>query len=145
MSKVYIASDHAGFQLKTVLVPYISTLGYETEDIGAYKLEPDDDYPDYITPCAKRVASEKGSFGIVIGKSGQGEAMAANRIAGARAAVFYGGPEDLLALTRADNNANILSLGAAFISELEAKQAVALFLATLFSNEVRHTRRIEKF
>lgn len=156
MIRVFIASDHAGYELKQLLVPYIGTLGYEVEDMGASAYMPDDDYPDVITPCAETVASESGSFGIVIGASGQGEAMAANRIPGVRAAVFYGTPAgmqqdaqgqtlDLIASVRAHNNANILSLGARFITEDEAKKAVSSFLSAPFSGDERHKRRLGKF
>lgn len=156
MPKVYIASDHAGYALKEVLVPYIGTLGYEVEDMGAHTLDADDDYPDFITPCAQKVAEEPGSFGVVLGASGQGEAMAANRIPGVRAAVFYGAPTgtqqdaagetlDLIASVRAHNDANILSLGARFITEEEAKKAVLSFLSAPFSGEERHLRRLGKF
>ena len=156
MPKVYLASDHAGYALKEALVPYIGTLGYEVEDMGAHTLDEGDDYPDFITPCAQRVASETGSFGIILGASGQGEAMAANRVAGVRAAVFYGGPSSaqqdaagntlsLIASVRTHNDANILSLGARFVTEVEAKDAVSAFLTTPFSGEARHTRRISKF
>ena len=143
--KIYLAADHAGFDLKNALVAHLQTLGYEVEDLGAHTLDPEDDYPDFITPCAKRVAREAGAFGIVIGKSGQGEAMAANRVKGARAVVYYGGSIDGPALARHHNNANILSLGAGFISETDAREAVRLFLQTPFSNEERHLRRLAKF
>src|SRR5690348_10020019 len=92
--KVYLAADHAGFALKTALLAHLPTLGYEVEDCGAFSLDPEDDYPDFITACAKKVASAlqngEAARGVVIGGSGQGEAMAANRIPGIRAAVFYG-------------------------------------------------------
>jgi ribose 5-phosphate isomerase B len=131
-------------------------LGYQVEDIGAHELDPEDDYPDYILPCARKVASDHGSFGIVIGASGQGEAMAANRVKGARAAVFYGAamaPQTdasgkslgIIESVRAHNDANILSLGARFISKEEAKEAVRMFLTTRFSRDERHERRIAKF
>lgn len=156
MPKVYLASDHAGYALKEALIPYIGTLGYEVEDMGAHTLDEDDDYPDFITPCAHRVAGETDSFGIILGASGQGEAMAANRVPGVRAAVFYGSPSSeqqdaagntlsLIASMRAHNDANILSLGARFMTEEEARDAVSAFLATPFSGEARHTRRISKF
>ncbi|MEK7511388.1 MAG: RpiB/LacA/LacB family sugar-phosphate isomerase [Patescibacteria group bacterium] len=156
MPKVYVASDHAGYELKSQLISYIGTLGYEVEDMGALTLDPADDYPDFITPCAKQVAGESGSFGIIIGASGQGEAMAANRIPGIRAAVYYGAPRmrqtdmmgqelDLIESARAHNDANILSLGARFLSEGEAQAAVQAFLSTEFSNDARHVRRISKF
>src|SRR6185437_11399045 len=138
MTKVYIASDHAGYGLKLELLPYLSTLDCEVEDIGPHTLNPEDDYPDFITPCAQKVAHDKDSFGIVMGKSGQGEAMAANRVPGARAALFYGGNQELIRLAREHNNANILSLGAGFVAVEEAKTAVRMFLQTSFSNEERH-------
>ncbi|MEJ0053527.1 MAG: RpiB/LacA/LacB family sugar-phosphate isomerase [bacterium] len=161
MHKVYIAADHAGFALKAALASYIGTIGYEVEDLGAHSLEPDDDYPDYVTPCARRVADEPGSFGIVIGGSGQGEAMAANRVPGIRAAVFYGPQNavhatdaretagidgfDIVRLEREHNDANILSLGARFLSGSEAAEAAHLFLTTSFSGDERHKRRLLKF
>jgi len=143
--KVYFASEHAGFALKNALVEHVRTLGYDVEDLGAATLNPEDDYPDYITPLAERVAAEPSAFGIVLGKSGQGEAMAANRVKGARAAVYYGGNTELVTLAREHNNANVLSLGAGFLDETDAKQAVGLFLATAFSSDPRHTRRLAKF
>lgn len=156
MPKVYIATDHAGYTLKEVLVPYIGTLRYEVEDLGAHTLDMNDDYPDVVTPCAQKVAEEEGSFGVILGASGQGEAMAANRIPGVRAAVFYGTPAgeqqdangaslSLIASVRAHNDANILSLGARFLTEDEAKEAVKSFLSTPFSGDERHIRRLGKF
>lgn len=154
--KVYLASDHAGFKLKEALILYLRELGYGTEDCGAFEEDASDDYPDYILPCARHVARDPGSFGILFGASGQGEAMAANRIPGVRAAVFYGSSSvsqidaegsalSIIESARAHNDANVLSLGARFISEEEAKRAVELFLATPFSGDSRHLRRIKKF
>ena len=100
--------------------------------MGPHTLEPEDDYPDYIIPLAKKVAQNKDIFGIILGFSGQGEAMAANRVKGARAAVYYGGSEELLRLTREHNNANILSLGAKFLTPKEAKEAIIIWLSTGF-------------
>ena len=145
MSRVYTASDHKGFALKQALIPYIGSLGYEVDDIGAHEFEVGDDYPDYITPCARAVARDEGSFGVIFGKSGQGEAMCANRIPGIRAAVFYAVSADIIRLAREHNDANILSIGAAFVDETEAKSAVRLFLSTRFSEEGRHMRRLAKF
>lgn len=145
MPKVYLASDHAGFALKEALSAHVVSLGYEVHDVGAFTLDTDDDYPDFITPCAEHVAADTGSFGIVLGGSGQGEAMAANRVPGVRAALYYGGNRDLVRLTREHNNANVLSLGARFLSEEEAKETVSLFLSTPFSGDERHIRRIQKF
>jgi ribose 5-phosphate isomerase B len=141
---IYVASDHAGFTLKNFLTEFLKGEGHEVEDCGPAQENPEDDYPDYCIRCAQKVAADARSFGIVIGLSGQGEAMAANRVKGARAAVFYGGPNELLLLSRQHNNANILSLGAKFISETQAKEAVTLWLATDFSNDARHLRRIDK-
>ena len=143
--KIYFASDHAGFELKNELVEYVRALGYEVEDMGARVFDKDDDYPDFITPLAKRVAEDAGSFGIIIGYSGQGEAMAANRIPSIRAAVFDGGDSEILTLAREHNDANILSLGAHFVGNDDAKNAVKLFLETSFSGEERHLRRLAKF
>ena len=145
MPRVYFASDHAGFDLKNALVAHMKTLGYEVEDLGAHTLDQDDDYPDFVTPLAQRVAGEPGTFGIIIGGSGQGEAMAANRVIGVRGAEWYGGTTDVVRLAREHNNANILSLGARFVSVEQASEAVHLFLKTPFSSEVRHARRLAKF
>ena len=149
MPKVYVAADHAGFDLKRALVERAREAGYEAFDLGPHTLDPEDDYPDYILPLARRVATEQGSRGIVLGGSGQGEAMAANRIPGARAALFYGGPLDVVRLAREHNNANILSIGARFVGAAEADEAVCIFLTTPFSGEsaegARHARRLAKF
>jgi ribose 5-phosphate isomerase B len=142
--KVYFASDHAGFELKAKLQEFVRSLGHETEDLGPLALDPGDDYPDYIKPLAERVAAEECSFGVALGGSGEGEAMAANRLGGARAAEYYGGNLDIVRLAREHNNANILSLGARFVSVEEAQAAMELFLNTAFSGDERHIRRIEK-
>lgn len=139
-----MASDHAGYELKHKLIDFLHAQGHEVEDMGPSRLDPADDYPDYITPCARKVADTNDSFGIVVGMSGQGEAMAANRVRGARAAVYYGGPSDILKLSRRHNDANILSLGAHFLSFDEATDAVALWLNTHFEHDERHQRRILK-
>lgn len=142
--KVFLTSDHAGFELKEALVHFLPDHGYTIEDMGPFTYEKGDDYPDYCTALAKRVAHEEGSLGIVIGYSGQGEAMASNRVKGARAAVYYGGKQEILTLSREHNDANILSIGAHFVSSEEATSAVLLWLSKAFSNEERHQRRIEK-
>ncbi len=154
--KVFLASDHAGFALKEALKPFLTEQKHEVIDCGASAFNQDDDYPDYVTPCAESVAAHPGSAGIIVGASGQGEAMAANRIKGIRAGVFYGpskipqtdvaGNElGIISSLRTHNDANILSLGARFLSEDEAKEAVTEFLATAFSSDSRHIRRISKF
>lgn len=142
--KIYIGSDHAGYELKELLKTYLSSLNNEVEDCGAFTLDNEDDYPDFIQPVAEKVTQNPESFGIILGGSGQGEAMCANRVTGVRASVYYGGTLDIVRITREHNNANILSLGARFMNEEEAKQAVEIFLATKFSDEPRHIRRINK-
>ncbi|HYD92886.1 MAG TPA: RpiB/LacA/LacB family sugar-phosphate isomerase [Candidatus Paceibacterota bacterium] len=155
MPKIFLAADHAGFALKAELTAFLQERGHTVEDCGAYEEQSDDDYPDFVTPCAQKVAQTPGSFGIVIGASGQGEAMAANRIPGVRAAVFYGEPAtmqtdaegaslSMLESTRAHNHANVLSLAARFLTAEEAKTAVERFLGAPVSPEERHLRRIQK-
>lgn len=142
--KVYLASDHAGFELKKTLLNYLSTLDYEIEDLGPFKLDLKDDYPDFIKPTAIKVSEDLDSRAIVIGGSGQGEAIVCNRVNGVRAVVYYGGPEEIIKLSKEHNDANILSLGARFLSEDEAIKAVEIWLKTDFSGDSRHVRRIKK-
>ena len=141
--KIYFAADHAGFNLKETLIKDFTSFNYEIIDCGAFQLMPLDDYPDFIMPAAKKVVKDIGSVGIIIGGSGQGEAMAANRIKGARAAVYYGGPIEIVKLSKLHNNANILSLGARFISENDAIKVVKLWLLEKFEGG-RHSNRIAK-
>ncbi len=142
--KIFIASDHAGFEIKEHLVAFLKTLGHEVEDLGAHELEPLDDYPDYIKPVALAVAGDSSAKGIILGGTGQGEAICANRVPGIRAAVYYGGPFDVALLSREHNDANILSLGARFIDADEAEGVVKAWLETKFSGDERHVRRIKK-
>lgn len=142
---IYLGTDHAGFALKEHLAHFLKARGHEVVDCGAYTLEPEDDYPDFIGVVAQKVSENPDSAkGIIIGGSGQGEAIAANRHAHVRAAVYYGGPTDIVKLSREHNNANILSLGARFLTETEAEAVVALWLTTAFSNDERHVRRLAK-
>lgn len=154
--KLFLAFDHAGYELKEKLKVFLIEEGHEVEDCGAFTYDKDDDYPDFIRPCAEKVAATPGSFGIIGGASGQGEAMVANRVPGVRAALYYGDPDrvqtdmagkelDMIASTRQHNNANVLSIGARFLSEDQIKEKIRLFLATPFSDEERHQRRINKF
>ena len=143
--KIYLGTDHAGFALKEKLKQWLGEWGHEVEDLGAYELNEQDDYPDFIASVAKAVAKDpENRRGIVLGGSGQGEAMVANRFRGVRATVYYGGSMDILRLSREHNDANILSLGARFLKDDEAKEAVKLWLGTSFSGEERHERRIAK-
>ena len=165
--KIYIGTDHVGYELKEKLKVYLPELGlgYEVVDMGADTYNKSDDYPDFITPVAEMVAKDRASnldsIGIILGGSGQGEAMCANRIKGVRAAVFYGqkapieeidikgvGSVDsfeIVKLEREHNDANIISIGVRFVTFDEAKFAIELFLSTKFSGEERHMRRISKF
>ena len=141
--KIFLAADHAGFELKKFLSNYLIQLGYNVEDCGAYEMDSTDDYPDFIIPAARKVANDIDSRGIIMGGSGQGEAIAANRIKGVRAAVYYDGPIDIVRLSRSHNNANILSLGARFISNEKAVEVVKMWFNEPFEGG-RHQKRIDK-
>ncbi len=156
---VYLATDHGGFDLKNKLVEFVQSLGYEAVDCGAFINDPQDDYPALIAGAARKLSADAlsglESRAIVIGASGQGEAMVANRFPGVRCALYYGpaGREqkdmsgkslDLLSSSREHNNANCLSLGARFISEDDAKDAIKKWLSIPFPGEERHLRRIRQ-
>ena len=141
--KIHIATDHAGLDLKNIIRDYLISKGHEVTDHGAHEYDALDDYPDYIFPCAKAVASDLESRGIILGGSGQGEAMAANRVKGVRAAVFYNGPVEIVKLSREHNNANILSLGARFMTEDEIYDVIEMWLDEPFEGG-RHQQRIDK-
>ncbi len=159
--KIYLAADHAGFRLKSVLAEQLALMGHDIEDVGAHELNPDDDYPDFAHPLAQAVATNPGTFGVMCCGTGQGEAMVANRTAGVRAAVFYGlvpatealdhegarseDGYDIVRLARKHNDANVLTIGARFVSASDAVEAVRVFLAEPFSTDERHHRRVAKF
>ena len=157
--KVYLATDHGGFELKNTLLAFVrDELGHEVEDCGAFVFDKNDDYPVFIMAAAKKLsedvaAGRTDSRAIIAGGSGQGEAMAANRFKSVRAAVYYGealrkqtdaeGKEiDIITSTRDHNDANALSLGGRFLTEEECKMAVKRFLGLPFSEDARHVRRI---
>ena len=143
--KIYIASDHAGYELKEKLIDYlIAENGNEIIDKGAFEYNEKDDYPDFVSKVAQKISENPEAKGIILGGSGQGEAITANRFKGVRAVVYYGGDEKIIELSRQHNDANILSLGARFLSEDEAKNAVKKWLSTDFSEGDRHIRRIKK-
>ncbi len=144
--KIYIATDHGGYDMKEALASYVEKeLGYIVADMGAHQLDTNDDYPDFISLAAAEVSHDhSGSLGIVLGGSGQGEAIVANRFPNVRCTVYYGGSLDIIKLSREHNNANMLSLGARFMSLDEAKAAVKLWIETQFVGEDRHVRRIKK-
>ena len=140
---IALGTDHAGIELKEVVKKFLEENGYEVKDFGAYKYDSADDYPDFINPTAEFVSKNNNAMGIIFGGSGQGEAMAANRYKGVRAAVFYGGPDEIISLSRQHNNANILSLAARFIEPEHAINVIKLWLSTEFEGG-RHQKRIEK-
>ena len=141
--KIHIATDHAGLDLKNTIKEFLVDKGHDVTDHGAYKYDALDDYPDFIFPCARAVAVDLNSRGIILGGSGQGEAMAANRIKGCRAAVFYNGPKEIIKLSREHNDANILSIGARFMLENEIYDIIKLWLEEPFAGG-RHQKRIDK-
>ncbi len=145
LMNIHIGTDHAGFELKNKLVEYLNTLGHEITDHGAFSYDTNDDYPDFIAPVAHAVSMDMNSLGIILGGSGQGEAMNANRFAEVRAIEYYGGEIEIVKLGREHNNANVLSLGARFVSDEEAREAVKVFLETEFSGDERHVERLNKF
>ena len=141
--KIHLATDHAGLELKNAIKDYLIEKGHEVTDHGAHEYDAQDDYPDFIFPCARAVAANPENRGIILGGSGQGEAMAANRIKGVRAAVYYGAEREIARLSREHNNANVLSLGARFISEQEIYDIIETWLDEPFEGG-RHQRRIDK-
>ncbi|HEY9480767.1 MAG TPA: RpiB/LacA/LacB family sugar-phosphate isomerase [Candidatus Paceibacterota bacterium] len=143
--KIFISSDHAGFELKKYLVERLSLAGHDVRDLGPKEFKADDDYPDYVSLVGKEVShNPSGVRGIVIGGSGQGEAICANKFYGVRAALYYGGNMDIIRLSREHNDANVLSLGARFLAPTDALNAVTVWLSTPFSSDERHRRRIQK-
>ncbi|MQY06338.1 ribose-5-phosphate isomerase [Actinomadura macrotermitis] len=138
--RVFLGCDHAGFELKEHLVSWLKANGHEPVDCGAFVYDGVDDYPPFVLRAAERTVAEPGSLGIVIGGSGNGEAIAANKIKGARAALVFS--EDTAVLAREHNDANIISLGARQYDTETATRYVELFLNTAYSKEPRHTRRI---
>ncbi len=143
-SVIFLASDHAGFELKEKIKDHLILKGYAIFDCGAFNYNPKDDYPDFIIPCAKKVAKTKNSLGIIFGGSGQGEAIAANKIKGIRAAVLYSLNPKIIKLSKEHNDANILSFGARFLTEKQSIKAISIWLETKFSTDPRHIRRIKK-
>lgn len=144
--QIILAADHAGFALKEAVKTFLLAEGYQVLDVGAHEQIEGDDYPVYMTAAAMKVVEDlSGSTkAIIFGGSGQGEAMVANRFPGVRAAVWYGGNEDLVELSRQHNDANILSIGARFVDDKTACHVIELWLTTPFSGEERHKRRIDQ-
>ncbi len=160
LMKIAVATDHAGFETLKELKTFLAGLGHECVDYGPQNYDPADDYPDFMFPAAKAVASGECERGIILGGSGEGEAIAANRFKGVRCAVFYGqvvaktaidaegtksdDPYEIIKLSRQHNDSNVLSLSTRFIGLEEMKQAIEIWLSTPFSQAERHVRRIKK-
>ena len=142
-NRIVLATDHAGFKLKEAVKKSLLELGLEVKDFGAFEYESTDDYPDFINPAAKFISEKDNTMGIIFGGSGQGEAMAANRFKGVRAAVFYDGPDEIINLSRLHNNANVLSFGSRFIDADRAIELIKKWLSLEFEGG-RHQKRIEK-
>ncbi|MEX0616378.1 MAG: RpiB/LacA/LacB family sugar-phosphate isomerase [Candidatus Woykebacteria bacterium] len=158
---IYLASDHAGFELKEKVKKSLQDSGFNVEDCGAYKFDPNDDYPDFVSKAAKKVSEDlENSKAIIFGGSGQAEAMVANKFPGVRCALFYAAvapveaaditgrksedPFEMIRLTREHNDANILSIGARFVTEENAQKAAKFWLEQKFSKDERHVRRHNK-
>ncbi|MEX2014320.1 MAG: RpiB/LacA/LacB family sugar-phosphate isomerase [Candidatus Saccharimonadales bacterium] len=158
--KIALSTDHAGFEKLKQLKEFLSSAGHECVNYGPTSYDSEDDYPDFIRPAAKAVASGECEAGIIFGGSGQGEAMTANRVAGVRCAVYYGKAKaaeavdvsghsaeddyEILRLSRQHNNANMLSLAGRFLNNEAIELAVSIWLNTAFTEEERHVRRIAK-
>ena len=142
--KIFLAADHAGFELKEHVKKFLIGLGYDVDDKGAFRYDPEDDYPDFILKAAEKVSENKGSMGIIFGGSGQGEAIVANKVKGIRAAVYNSNNPEIARLSREHNDANIISIGARFVKNEDALKTVKLWLSSGFSSEPRHSRRIKK-
>lgn len=138
--RVYLGSDHAGFELKGRLVEHLRALGHDAIDCGALTLDPQDDYPPPCITAAARTVATPGSLGVVIGGSGNGEQIAANKVAGVRAALVWN--DETARLAREHNDANIISIGGRDHPDADALRFVEIFLATPFSQDERHKRRI---
>lgn len=140
--KIYLGTDHAGYELKNHMKAFLEGKGYEVVDCGAHEYVQTDDYPDFCKEAARGVTKNKGSFGFVFGKSGTGEMIAANKVHGIRCAFALN--EKNVTLAREHNDANMLSFGSEFVTDEMIEKLAVLFINTPYSNEDRHTRRITK-
>ena len=138
--RIHIGSDHAGLEFKNKIVAHLKSKGHDVTDHGPYSFDPLDDYPVFCIPAAEAVAKDPGSFGIVLGGSGNGEQMAANKVKGIRAALVWS--KETAKLAREHNDANVISLGGRMHDEQFCLDLVDTFLNTPFSNDERHIRRI---
>jgi ribose 5-phosphate isomerase B len=138
--RVYLGSDHAGFELKSHLLSHVASLGHEAVDVGPHAYQAEDDYPPYCVATGLAVLDDPGSLGVVIGGSGNGEQIAANKVPGIRAALAWS--VETARLGRLHNDAQVVAIGARMHTPDEAAEFVTAFLATDFSGEERHARRI---
>ena len=138
--RVHIGSDHAGFELKNYLVRALADDGHEVVDHGPEAYDAEDDYPVYCIPAAEATVADPDSLGVVVGGSGNGEQIAANKVIGVRAVLAY--DQDTATLGRQHNDANVIGIGARMHTEDQALDLVRIFLATPFSGDPRHARRI---
>jgi ribose 5-phosphate isomerase B len=138
--RVYLGADHAGYELKVHLASRLAQQGYEPVDVGAFSFDPQDDYPGFCVATGERVVADPGSLGVVIGGSGNGEQIAANKVLGVRAALAWS--LETARLAREHNDANVVGIGARQHTLDQATSIVAAFLATPFSGGERHRRRI---
>ncbi|MGH3368099.1 MAG: ribose-5-phosphate isomerase [Nocardioidaceae bacterium] len=138
--RVHLGCDHAGFELKEQLLSWLPGKGHQPVDHGADQYDPEDDYPLFCVSAGEAVVADPGSFGIVLGGSGNGEQIAANKVVGVRAALVWN--DETATLARKHNDANVASVGARMHSTDEALRLIRVFLDTPFSEETRHSRRI---
>jgi ribose 5-phosphate isomerase B len=138
--RVYLGSDHAGFELKSFLIEHLTGLGHDVVDVGPSAFDPDDDYPPFCIETARRVVANSGSLGVVIGGSGNGEQISANKVKGCRAALAWS--TETARLAREHNDAQVAGIGARMHTPAEAAQIVEAFIDTPFSGGERHLRRI---
>src|SRR4051812_20771592 len=139
--RVHIGGDHAAYELLGALVSFLESEGHEVTNHGPHTLDPEDDYPVFVLRAAEAVAADPGSLGVVLGGSGNGEQMAANKVAGIRAALCY--DDDLARLAREHNDAQVISIGARMTTPEQARSMVEVFVTTAFSQDPRHVRRLE--
>ena len=140
--RIHIGADHAGLELKSALIQHFTAQGHEVKDHGPYEYDALDDYPDFCIPAAQAVVNDPGSFGIVIGGSGNGEQISANKVKGVRAALAWS--VETAKLAKQHNNANVVAIGGRMHSIDECKTILDAFIAEPFSNDERHIRRIDK-
>ncbi|WP_096305073.1 ribose-5-phosphate isomerase [Jatrophihabitans sp. GAS493] len=140
--RIFLGSDHAGFELKAALISHLTGLGHDAVDCGALSYDAQDDYPSFCIDAAQRTVAEPGTLGVVIGGSGNGEQIAANKVKGIRAALVWS--DETAILARQHNNANIISIGARNHPTEDALRFVELFVDTSFSEDPRHIRRIDQ-